>query len=102
MEVSYLTHERAINPNILALRTKDRKVILDLNRNRQSLYNIANDPLEQSNLATSNADELKILVEKLTELKKLHSEMRRAPVSQGQEIEIPQDEVKKLRSLGYL
>ena len=102
MEVSYLGHDRAINPNIVALRTGGRKLIHDLNRNRWSLFDLTRDMREQSNLAQNDPEAVKSIGGRLAELKKLHGEIRRAPAAPGQEIEMPKEEVKKLKSLGYL
>jgi arylsulfatase A-like enzyme len=89
-----------IFPHLSAVWLNNYKLIIDRGRNKTLLYDIEQDPAEQTNLAkTSPAklQELHALLKKFEEDAK-----RREGENAPEQEEFSADEVEKLKSLGYL
>lgn len=101
-EVSYASLKNKIDPNMISVRSGRYKAIYDRNTRHWQLFDIEADPGEIVNLARKQPSVLKALQGKLSELERLHAVVREAPQSVDSEIDMSPEEVKRLKSLGYM
>ncbi|MCO6432331.1 MAG: sulfatase [Deltaproteobacteria bacterium] len=103
MEVSYVTQKRIISPDIVALVDDQRKIIFDLQRKRWHVYDTVLDPFDSTNLAEGSRGDIITYREKLQPLIDLHRGLKDELFEEPQnEIEMQKDEIKQLKTLGYL
>jgi arylsulfatase A-like enzyme len=82
-----------------AIRTGDWKLILNVEPYSTELYDLLGDPSERRNLASALPEKVRVLEERLMKWKKGLPSLEEAGSA---EVEITEDEVERLRALGYL
>jgi arylsulfatase A-like enzyme len=85
-------------PRLFSLRTARHKLVCDLERGTYELFDLASDPLEQTNLAGSESElarELRAAFEGYL------ATLQETPALEPGETELPEELVERLKALGY-
>jgi len=84
-------------PQVFSLRTKDYKLVADLERTRYRLFHLRTDPREQNDVSAREPETVRLLLEEL------HAHIKRAgeDALSPEQVEISEELQERLDDLGY-
>lgn len=103
-ELSYVSAKgRKISPDLISVRSGRYKLIRNRRRKTYALYDIESDPGEKMDISGENSKVVEELAGKIRFLEEAHARQERALSNPGKspEAAVSEEEVKKLKSLGY-
>ena len=95
--MTHLAIARKWRPQVFSLRTKDYKLVADLERTRYRLFHLRTDPREQNDVSAREPETVRLLLEEL------HAHIKRAgeDALSPEQVEISEELQERLDDLGY-
>jgi len=101
-EVSYVSLKNRIDPHKISVRSGKYKAIFNIKTHRWQLFDLERDPGELNNIAKQQTVVLEKMKAKLSALELAHAGLKTLKPQAGGEIEVSPEEIRNLKSLGYM